>query len=503
MSELTDIAAAVDSIPGSTAEELRDRLHTQGRVSITMADISRVLRRNIHRFRGVSGPPERWWPSDPAGSPAPQRCRASNATAPTWPGPSLYRWQIQALEAWRARGGRGIIDAVTGTGKTMVGVAAVYEELGRGGQACVLVPTRDLLYQWQQVLGALSPTGTRIGLVGDGHRDDLGRCDVVIAVVNSARTADLRPRRPGGLVVADECHRYATDANRLVLREWFVRRMGLSATYERADDAHLDHLDPYFGGRCFTMGYAQATHDGVIAPFELCLVGVGFSEEDNTEYRSLGLTMAGLRSRLLRSAEVRSEPVGAFLTDVARCARTDSNVASVAAGYLWAMAERRRLLAETPAKLDALDWLSGDVARATRTIVFTRSINAAEAAAARLRAGGHRSAAVHSGLGTPTCRERLRAFTAGLTPVLCAAELLDEGIDVPDADVAIVLASSRSRRQMLQRLGRVLRRKSDGRHARFVNVYVRRTSEDPASGAHASFLSEVTPLARSVSRIEI
>lgn len=503
MTELADIAAAVDSIPGSTAEEVRDRLHSQGRVSFTIADVTRVLRRNTNRFRLVSGPPERWWPSERTEGPASLRCQVPRTTAAPWPGPSLYRWQIQALEAWRARGGRGIIDAVTGTGKTMVGVAAVYEELGKGGQACVLVPTRDLLYQWQHVLGTLSPAGTRIGLVGDGHRDDLGRYDVVIAVVNSARTADLRPRRPGGLVVADECHRYASEGNRAVLRECFVRRMGLSATYERADDAHLDQLDPYFAGRCFQMGYAQATHDEVIAPFELGLVGVGFSSMDETDYRSLGARMTGLRSRLLRSGEIRAEPVGAFLTDVARCARSDSDLASAAAGYLWAMAERRRLLAETPAKLNALDWLSGDIAGATRTIVFTRSINAAEAAAARLRASGHRSAAVHSGLGTPACRVRLQAFTAGLTRVLCAPELLDEGIDVPDADVAIVLASSRSRRQMLQRLGRVLRRKSDGRHARFVHVYVRHTSEDPANGAHASFLSELTPLARSVSRTEI
>jgi superfamily II DNA or RNA helicase len=76
--------------------------------------------------------------------------------------------------------------------------------------------------------------------------------------------------------------------------------------------------------------------------------------------------------------------------------------------------------------------------------------------------------------------------------------VLDEGIDVPAADLAVILAASRSRRQMVQRMGRVLRRKPDGRLARFVVVSVEGTVEDPAHGAHANFLDEITTVADSL-----
>jgi superfamily II DNA or RNA helicase len=69
-----------------------------------------------------------------------------------------------------------------------------------------------------------------------------------------------------------------------------------------------------------------------------------------------------------------------------------------------------------------------------------------------------------------------------------APQVLDEGVDVPAADLAVILASSRSRRQMIQRMGRVLRRKPERTLARFVIVHVEGTVEDPSCGAHETFL---------------
>ena len=57
---------------------------------------------------------------------------------------------------------------------------------------------------------------------------------------------------------------------------------------------------------------------------------------------------------------------------------------------------------------------------------------------------------------------------------------------MPDADLGIIVAASRQRRQMIQRMGRVLRPKNDGRLARFAVLYVQGTSEDPALGAHGT-----------------
>ena len=61
--------------------------------------------------------------------------------------------------------------------------------------------------------------------------------------------------------------------------------------------------------------------------------------------------------------------------------------------------------------------------------------------------------------------------------------------------LGIIVAASRTRRQMVQRMGRILRPKPDGGRASFVILYAENTSEDPRSGAHETFLEEATTVA--------
>ncbi len=503
MTALGEVAVAVGT--GSrTVVEIRDALRALGRVSITTADVQRVLGTHPHRFSADTQDPPRWWP---AGA-APASGASGIETAPAVPvaGPAvgpvttLYDWQVEALEAWRRRGGRGVVEAVTGTGKTMVGIAAAGEELARGGQVLVLVPTRELLDQWTLELTRSGPGHARIGRLGGGHHDDLGRCEIVVAVVNSARDADLRPRRPGGLLIADECHRYGSDGNRIALADGFGRRLGLSATYARADDGHLTWLDPYFGGTCFRMGYRRAIRDGVTAPFTVALLGVEFSPVERAGYDELTAVLSTARAKLIASGLAPAEPVGAFVAAAARLARggDDTGPRGAARTYLYALQQRRRLLAESPGKFEALDGLVPALLGCDRAITFTQSIAAAESAAARLRNSGLQAEAIHSKLHQAERRAVLTRFGAGELQVVTAPQVLDEGVDVPAADLAVILAASRSRRQMIQRMGRVLRRKPDGRSAHFVIVFVLGTVEDPALGAHEGFLDEITPVADAV-----
>ena len=89
----------------------------------------------------------------------------------------------------------------------------------------------------------------------------------------------------------------------------------------------------------------------------------------------------------------------------------------------------------------------------------------------------------------------LNSFGKGLIDVIVAPQILDEGVDVPEADLAIIIATTKTFRQMVQRLGRVLRRKKDGRLARLALLYVEETSEDPDHGAHEDFIDEIEGVA--------
>ena len=514
MEELARLADLIASRPGVSSTELRDAMRRAGLSSITTADVERVLTAPAAGFRSTTDRERRWWTpghsaeivDSPVGedpplveglSWAPPEGSALRGPVPE-PLPPLYAWQSAALQAWRAGGHRGVIEAVTGAGKTMIGVAAAIEELGRGGQVGVVVPTRELAGQWINLLRRRLPTGTAIGLLGDGAQDGLGDRDVIVAVVNSARTADLSPRRPGGLFIADECHRYGSEHNRLVLREGFARRLGLSATFARTDDAHETLLKPYLGPVCYRLGYAAARAGRVIAAFDVTLLGVEFTVDERATYADLTRQMSKALAELTARGLLPPGGGAGFVNAIAVLARTDDAVGVAARLYLRAMQDRRRLLDDAAAKVEALAALTPALRASNRSLIFTQSVDAAENAAVFLGHSGVRAAAVHSGLTTNDRRGRMTAFRDGSLQVVCAPQVLDEGVDVPEADLAVVLGASRSRRQMVQRMGRVLRLKADGRPARFVIVSVRNTVEDPACSAHESFLDEVLPVARQI-----
>ena len=415
----------------------------------------------------------------------------------------LYPWQRRALGAWRKLGSRGVVEAVTGAGKTRLALQAILEAATEGRKAAIIVPTIELVRQWNRELAThvipRTPRELRIGRLGAGSGDDLSACDILVSTAASAAKWQMLRGGDSGLLVADECHHYGADVWSAGLEEGFHQRLGLTATYEREDDGIEMQLDPYFGGVCYSVGYEEALRDDVIAPFRIAFVGARFSPEEYLAYEEADAKARKYRHLLIADWGLTAEPFGVFMREVQQLRHANVTEGSKLAGfYLSAFTRRRKLLAESAAKLDVVASLSPAVDAAQRTIVFAQTVAAANHAITRLRAHGHAGAVIEASLDAEERRDTFAAFERGDYAVVAAPKLLDEGVDVPAADLAIILATSRSRRQLIQRMGRVIRKKVDGRPARVVILYVQDTAEDPETGAHQDFLEEVTESALEV-----
>lgn len=417
----------------------------------------------------------------------------------------LYRWQAEALRKWRRAGHHGVIEAVTGSGKTRLAIAAIRRALTDGGQVLIVVPTKELLDQWAGTgpnatgpVGALNEVlGLRrdrdIGVLGDGHTTaTFADYDVIVGIVNTVRAKQPAPRRPSSIIVIDECHRVGSESNRAALIDGFDRRLGLSATVERSDGSHTAVL-AYFGGNLIPgCDYRRGIAEGVISRYKLALVGARFSPEEMTRYTAFTRDMALARDRLVREHDAPTDDFAAFMTFVNNLKTFGTMREGIAAGrYLTPMSGRRRLLAESDAKLTSLVSLVPSITAAERAIIFTDTKGAARRARTTLAGLGVDGQVIDSEVSTRRRRQLLQDFRDGETRVIIAPRVLDEGVDVPAADLAVVMAASSSRRQMIQRMGRVLRR-GDGRgYARFAVSFIEGTAEDPSNGSHEEFLSLV------------
>lgn len=496
-----------DALDGGerSVRELLAVIRAAGGAGVSRGAVERALAASS-RFERVGDPAKARWrladaqptDTDDRGEVAVARAGAAEVLGDL----ELRPWQAEALAAWSSTC-RGVVEAVTGTGKTRLAMAAMRVVLRRAGRALVLVPTLELQEQWVRELRAVLPD-TRVGRMGGGRDDDLFSHEVVVATPHSASAVpvDLPPGAVG-LLVADEAHRYGAPTWGAALHEVFGMRLALTATYERGDDGLSDVLEPYFGDVVYRYRYDRAVPDGAVAPFSIGFVGIDLTPGERDAYDALDARVRQVHRELVGGLGMPKEPrallaaVAAVVADAGPASIDDGPQVRACREYLVKVRERRDVAAGAAAKIDVCRAAAGGL-RSARALVFSDTVDQAEAAATALRGRGVEARTLHGDLAKDERRIRMALFRRGDVSALVAPRVLDEGVDVPDADVAIVLAAFRTRRQMIQRLGRVLRLKADGRGARLVIVYARDTAEDPGRGGHQSFLGEVRDVASEI-----
>ncbi len=515
---LEELLATALSDGGRTTRALVSSVKAAGGHGVSRAAIERCLERDPRFERAADDLKAVWYLRDDAkdagtGEVGGKTGAAGGKTAPAGPDTrgridamQLRAWQAEAFAAW-SQTGCGVVEAVTGTGKTRLAMAAIRAVVDRGARVLVLVPTLDLLDQWVRELRALVPD-LQVGRLGGGHDDDLFANHVVVATPHSAAAVPVDlPPGARGLLIADEAHRYGAPTWGAALHDVFEMRLALTATYERGDDGLVDVLEPYFGEVVMRYGYDRAVAEGTVAPFRIALVGVRLTAAERERYDAADQRVRQLHRELVGGLGMPREPKALFAAVAAVVSDADRSGVSgpqvrACREYLVRVRERRDVAATASGKLDVCRAAAAGL-EGRRTLVFTDTVDQAEDAARVLTRGGCTAETVHGGLATDKRRIRLAQFRRGRLDVVVAPRVLDEGVDVPAADVAIVLAAFRTRRQMVQRLGRVLRVKPDGGEARLVLAHAIDTAEDPAGGGHRDFLAQVRSVAREIRDIDV
>lgn len=491
---------------GLTKYDLHEMLSTDDENTFSTSEINSVLYGNPRVFsKGFEKLP-RWYANHALTE------TILNLTKPETPAIdfSFYKghdprdWQIEASEKWIAAGRLGVIEAVTGTGKTKVGILLAADAVSRGKDVLILVPGTDLMQQWLDVCQNDLSDDIIVGRFGDGYKDEFDAHHIIISTIQSAKNQHIVPDTDGGLLIADEVHGYGTPKYSKALREEFDERLGLTATFDRADSGIDEYLAPYFWppgyagmqGEEVIVGcdYARGLDDKILAPFKVALIGVDLEPDEQKQYDEYDNELKSARNRLIHRYDCPKEPFGDFIKEVQEIKkgkRNDSNATRTANNFLRAFTKRRALLAGSEKKLEILLRLTQLIKQSNGTLLFTETKESARNATRVLQDTDIMAAEFTSDYTKEFRRMLIELFRNAEIQVLAAPKILDEGIDLPEADTGIIIAASHSKRQMIQRMGRIIRPKANANIARFIIIYVQNTNEDPEYGTHDSFLSEM------------
>ncbi len=361
--------------------------------------------------------------------------------------------QTEALAAWWAAGGRGTVVLPTGTGKTFLAVLAINKA---ARPALVVTPTIDLLNQWYAEL--LVAFGGPVGLIGGGHYE------LQPLTVTTYDSAYIHLDRWGdryGLLVFDECHHlpgptYLTAA----VGSLAPYRLGLTATPERADGQE-QLLEGLIGPVVYRREIKELAGD-FLADYRAERLYVELSPEEAERYRAA----RDVYRRLVDERGISMSGAHGWQRFIQETCRSKEGRAA-----FQAYREQKRLALAAPAKLSVLENLL-ERHRRDRVLVFTYD-NATVYQIARrylVPAITHQTKAKER-------RLILECFHAGDYPIVVTSRVLNEGVDVPAANVGVVLSGSGTVREHVQRLGRLLRKYGE-KQALLYEVVTRGTGEE-------------------------
>ena len=387
----------------------------------------------------------------------------------------LRDYQQQAIQNWKKSSMKGCVILPTGAGKTAIGIRAIQAV---NASTLVVVPTIDLMEQWENNISKYLTNSDNNNPVQNISVGKLGGGDDNIQAITIATYDSAYIRAPSignrfKLIIFDEVHHLPAPGYRLIAEQFIAPyRLGLTATIEREDKLH--ELIPYLtGGVVFRLGSQELSNRKHLAEYVIDRIQVNLTQEEQEQYeishskfltnfRQLGFkvpTMYNLKRLIMMSNKNK----------VAREAMLARNKANeIALNSKSKVNELQKILQQN---------------KDTKTIIFTQNNK-------MVYDLSNRFLIPHITYRTAKDERRdvLEGFKSGRYNAIVTSRVLDEGVDVPDAALGIIMSGTGSGRELIQRLGRILRPKKDGRKARLVELVSKHTRETSTSAKRITSL---------------
>ena len=384
---------------------------------------------------------------------------------------NLRDYQRKAINNWIHGGKRGSIILPTGSGKTIIG-AKIIETIN--SSAIIVVPTIDLMFQWIKLL-SIYFKDSEIGALGGGEENIQG---ITVTTYDSAYLRASVIGNKFSLIIFDELHHLAAPGYRSIAEQFISPyRLGLTATFEREDNLHL-LLPELVGGIVFRSNVKDLAKNNFLAKFQIERHYVTMLPEEILEYTKnyqmytsilnrLGYNNLNNRIRLQKLIMMSGKNQYARDAILAR-----NKFIDIAFNSKAKIIELRKILSENIR---------------FKTIIFTQHNKLVYTISDTFLIPfiTHKSSKSER-------EDVLNGFKTGKYKVLVTSKVLDEGVDVPDAELGIIVSGTGSKREFTQRLGRILRPKKNSQsRVRLIELISSGTTETVTSKRRQQALKKI------------
>lgn len=367
---------------------------------------------------------------------------------------SLRSYQKKAIENWITAGKKGCIILPTGSGKTIIAIKLI--EIVNSS-TLIVVPTLDLMEQWTKFLSKYFQK-IEIGNIGGGISNITG---ITVSTYDSAFIRSSFIGNKFAFIIFDELHHLAAPGYRTIAEQFISPyRLGLTATYEREDNLHLD-FPKLVGGIVYRLSVNELAKDKHIASFIVEKRYVKLLPEEDIEYhKNYDQYLSYLRELGIRYGQIGFQKLIMISgkNQYARNALLARNKAlDIALNSQSKIEELRKILIENPN---------------IKIIIFTQHNKLVYLISNKFLIPfiTHKSSKQER-------EDALNGFRDGRYRVIVTSKVLDEGVDVPDAELGIIVSGTGSKREFIQRLGRLLRIKPNNKNAKLIEIISSGTSE--------------------------